>query len=354
VTLHVIQTAKPKPPVPVLRPGARIRLTQLDGALPNLALMKLGAWHRAQGHEVVYTRVIEDKGKVYGIDENRLFEGEYDLVYGSAIFSFSEARVRRFERAWPGAILGGTGARSEWTVEAITGDDFNAIDYSGWPEFDASIGFTQRGCRLKCKFCVVPLKEGKNRSVATIADIWRGEGHAKKLHLLDNDFFGQEHWRERIDEIRNSGFRVCFSQGINVRKVDDEVAAALATIEYRNTKFDERQLYTAWDNLKDEEVFFDGVNRLERAGIPPKHLMAYMLVGFDRAETWARVWHRFNLMVERGIKPFVMVYDRTRADLISFARWCNTGLYRIVPWDQYVRSTRSVDSTKAYLEAKAA
>src|SRR5208337_3425878 len=111
---------------------------------------------------------------------------------------------------------------------------------------------TQRGCRLSCKFCVVPGKEGKPRTVATVADIWRGEPHPKHLHLLDNDFFGQDQWRERIAEIRDGGFKVCFNQGINVRAVTDEVAEALATVQYRDMKFKERRLYTAWDNLKDE------------------------------------------------------------------------------------------------------
>jgi hypothetical protein len=64
----------------------------------------------------------------------------------------------------------------------------------------------------------VPKKEGKNRSAATIAEIWRGPPHAKHLHLLDNDFFGQprDQWEARVDEIRAGGFRVCFNQGINV------------------------------------------------------------------------------------------------------------------------------------------
>ena len=322
-----------------------VRITQIDGALPNIALMKLAAWHRGRGDEVVHTRSIEPD----------LFEPAYDVVYGSAIFSFSADRVERFRRAWPGAIVGGTGTDSTATVEDITGDEFTGLDYSGHPDFDASIGFTQRGCRLKCGFCVVPTKEGKNRSVATIADIWRGDGHPKKIHLLDNDFFGQKGaWRDRIDEIRAGGYKICMSQGINVRLIDEDAAAALATIEYRDTKFTKRQLYTAWDNLKDERVFFRGVDTLERAGIPPSHLMAYMLVGYDPLETWERIWHRFNRMVERGIKPYPMVYRRSRTDLVSFQRWVVTGLYRIVPWNEYVRSTRSPESTAAYERSLAA
>jgi tRNA A37 methylthiotransferase MiaB len=34
-------------------------------------------------------------------------------------------------------------------------------DYTIYPRFQQSIGFTQRGCRLNCSFCVVPQKEGK-------------------------------------------------------------------------------------------------------------------------------------------------------------------------------------------------
>jgi len=60
---------------------------------------------------------------------------------------------------------------------------------------------------------------------------------------------------------------VCFSQGINSRLINDEAAEALATIQYRNTKFNERKLYTAWDNIGEERVFFNGVEKLERAGI---------------------------------------------------------------------------------------
>lgn len=305
-----------------------VRLTQIDGALPNLALMKLAHWHKASGDRVTVTRKIEPE----------MFEEPYDRVYGSTIFSFSADRIDRFVKTWPGAILGGTGiVGNQQTVESLLGlDEYEHYDYEGWPEFNESIGFTQRGCRLKCKFCVVPQKEGKNRGVNTIADIWRGAPYPKKLHILDNDFFGQTEWRVRIAEIRDGGFKVCISQGVNVRLIDDEACEALATIEYRNTKFNERRLYTAWDNLRDERVFFSGVDKLERAGIPPKHLMVYMLVGYDPLETWARIWHRFNAMVARGVEPYPMVYDRTtKPELRRFQRWVIRGLYRAVPFEDY-------------------
>lgn len=317
-----------------------VRITQIDGSLPNLALMKLAHWHRSKGDEVIFTRQIE----------RDLFEPQYDVVCGSAIFKFSQLRLMQFQKQWPGAIVGGTGTPYSHTVEELIGVEHEHYDYSGY-DVDYSMGFTQRGCRLACKFCEVPKKEGKPRSMNTIADIWRGGKHAKKLHLLDNDFFGNPDWRARVAEIREGKFRVCMSQGINVRLIDEEAAAALATIEYRDTKFQERRLYTAWDNIGDERIFFRGVDMLEAAGVPPKHLMAYMLCGYDKAETWDRIWHRFQRMTERGIAPYPMVFDKARKDLVAFQRWVVTGLYRAVPWNEYVRSTKSNESTDAYLRA---
>lgn len=325
-----------------------VRLVQLDGDLPNLALMRLAHWHRAQGHTAVFTR------SVY----RQLFEPErYDRVYASAIFNFSAPTVELLKNEWPEAIVGGTyqlKPREDYQgprVEQFTGT-YEKYDYSDYPAFKASIGFTQRGCRLRCAHCVVPWMEGKPRTASSINDIWRGEPWPKQLHLLDNDFFGVPEWRDRIREIREGGFKVCLSQGINVRMITEESAAALASIEYRNTKFTERKLYTAWDLLGDEKIFFRGVDLLEAAGVPPSRLYAYMLIGHDKKETWATVWYRFKRMTDRGIEPFAMTYDRTRQDLICFARWVNRGLYRIdgCSWPEYERATKTQESVDAWYE----
>lgn len=307
-----------------------VRITQLDGKLPNLALMRLSHWHKDRGDAVHYTR-----------DARRgLLEPEYGAVYGSAIFKFTSDKIERFSASFPDAILGGTGTASLATVEQHIGDHAG-LDYDHWPSFTASMGFTQRGCRLACKFCVVPAKEGKPRHENTIAGIWRGEPWPKNIHLLDNDFFGGPHWQDRIAEIRDGGFRVSFTQGINVRAMTPEVAAAIASIEYRDDGFQRRRLYTAWDNLKDESIFFRGVDLLEDAGVPPTQLMAFMLIGFDKKETKERIFHRFDRMVARGVRPYPMVFDQKRRDLKQFQRWVITGLYRAVPFERYNASIRA-------------
>jgi len=316
----------------------RVLGLHLDGPLPNLALMKLAHWHKARGDEV------EIRSRI----EPLLGESPPERVYISAIFKFSQERLLRAQRAWPGAIVGGTGSPFVHTVEDVLGvAEYEHYDYGGYPSYRDSLGFTQRGCRLSCKFCVVPTKEGKPRSVNQVRALWRGEPFPKNLSILDNDFFGQPQWRERLAEIREGGFRVCLQQGINVRLIDDESAEALASIQYRDTKFKERRLYTAWDNLKDEQIFFRGVDTLERAGIPAKHLRAYMLVGYDKNETWERLWHRFNRMVARGIEPYPMVYDRSRKDLVRFQRWVIMGFYRAVKFEDYDTSIRGTAADRA-------
>jgi hypothetical protein len=283
-----------------------IRLTHIDGKLPNLALMKIARFYRDRGDDVMLTRHVE----------RGLLEPSYRMVYGSAIFVQSAARVEQLTKQFPGAIVGGTYNLADNTsVEEHFGIDEGRLDYSVYPEFDASLGFTQRGCRLKCGFCVVPKKEGKQRSVNTIASIWRGEPWPRHLHLLDNDFFGQprEQWQARIDEIRAGGFKVCLTQGINVRMIDDESAQALASIPLFDDTFKHIRLATAWDNIGDEKVFFRGIEVLLKHGFDPSKITVYMLIGYDRRETWERVLYRLFRMNELELRPYPMCYgDRHR------------------------------------------
>ena len=74
------------------------------------------------------------------------------------------------------------------------------------------------------------------------------------------------------------------------------------------------------------------------------------LIGFDQAETWDRIWHRFTLMVEREISPYPMVFNRSRKDLLCFQRWVIAmgGLYRFISWGDYERETKSAESVEAW------
>ena len=310
----------------------KVILLQLDGKIPNLALMRIAAHHRSIGDEVSFRFA----GNVPAVQ--RHIGDDFDQVYASAIFTRTKPVIEALRSEYPDAIVGGTGHDLSVTVEQY-GITTQNLDYSLYPRFQQSLGFTQRGCRLKCEFCVVPRKEGKVRPERTIAEIWRGDPYPRELLLLDNDFFGQPQWRERIAEIREGNFKVSFNQGINCRCITDEAAEAIASVDYRDDSMKAKRIYTAWDNRDDEERLFAGLRRLVKYGVKPNHIMVYMLIGFWPGETHADREYRRKKLRDFGAVPYPMPYVRT-SELAGFQRWV-VGAYdkplklwpNGVPWD---------------------
>lgn len=305
----------------------RVLLLHLDGKLPNLALMRVAAHHRGLGDSVTLRRA----GNAPAV-ERELGDPDWDRVYASLIFEVTRPLGERVRAIYPQAIIGGTGWDLGVTLEEHGIGD--ALDYSAYPSFTSSMGFSQRGCRLRCSFCVVPRKEGGVRSAQTIAEIWRGDPWPRHIHLLDNDFFGQPDWRARIDELRDGKFRVCFSQGINARFLTDETAAAIASVDYRDNKMKDRRLYTAWDNRKDERRLFAGLEALTKQGVKPRNIMVYILVGFWPGETHEDRDYRRARLRDFGAVPYPMPFART-PELLSFQRWVVGAYDKGVPWAEW-------------------
>lgn len=294
--------------------------------------MRIAAHHRSD--DVVFRQA----GNLVAVEPG-LFElmGEpFDRVYASLIFTGTWRVAERVKQIYPQAIIGGTG----WSV-GLTLDDVgitnSTLDYSIYPRFKNSIGFTQRGCRLRCKFCVVPEKEGAVREENTIAEIWRGEGNPRNLLLLDNDFFGQPNWQARIEEIKAGDFKVSFNQGINARMITDEAAAAIGSIKYYDDQFQTRRIYTAWDNRKDQERLFAGLNALVKYGLKPDHIMVYMLVGYWPGETHSDREYRRAALREFGCRPYPMPFVRSQ-ELVGFQRWVIGAYDKRISWSDWERA----------------
>lgn len=314
----------------------KVLLLQLDGKLPNVALMRLAAHHSTLGDEVELRRA----GNAAQV-ERQLWDA-HDRVYASLIFERTRPVAERLLRSNPNAIVGGTGWDLTTTLEQH-GVTTLEQDYSIYPEFKSSIGFLQRGCRLRCSFCVVPEKEGRMREEQTVLDLYRGDGHARELHLLDNDFFGNPSWRERIAEIREGRFKVSFTQGINARFLNEETAKAIASVDYRCTRMRERRIYTAWDNAKDKPRLMRGLELLRDAGVKPDHIMVYMLVGYWAGETHESRDERRAEIRRFGARPYPMPFTRTR-ELVNYQRWVlgsydkalNENGDQVIPWSMWV------------------
>ena len=307
----------------------RVLLLQLDGKLPNLALMRIAYHHRDRGDTVELRRA----GNMQAL-QRRLGEDEPDLVYASTIFERTRTLAEEVHRVYPAANIGGTGWDIERTVAAVGVNPDGPIDYTDYPRWKPSLGFTQRGCRLKCSFCVVPRKEGSVRASMTIPDIWRGDPWPRHLLLLDNDFFGNPDWPQRIEEIRDGQFKVSFNQGINARMLTDETASAIASVDYRDDGMTVKRIYTAWDNRRDEQRLFAGLEALVRHGVKPDHIMVYMLIGYWPGETADDREYRRAQLRSFGCRPYPMPYRRDR-ELVGFQRWVIGAYDKTIPWSEW-------------------
>lgn len=314
-----------------------VLLIQLDGKIPNIALMRIASHHRERGDSIDFRWA----GSIEGA-RRHLWDAP-DVVYASAIFERTASRVREVLREFPGAIVGGSGWDEKITVESV-GVTTKRQDYSIYgAKWTQSIGFTQRGCRFKCSFCKVPRMEGAVKEENTVADIWRGEPYPRHLLLLDNDFFGQPHWRDRIEEIRVGGFKVSFNQGINARMLNDETAAAIASIDYRDDSMKVKRIYTAWDNRGHERPLLEGIEALVRHGVKPDHIMVYMLIGYDHATKSARQeltaddFYRHERLREYGVRPYPMPFVRNDATR-GFQRWIVGAYDKRVAWSEWERA----------------
>ena len=292
----------------------RVALYDVDSKIPNLALMKLARFHHDRGDAIVRF----DPGFP-------LEHGTYDKVYASKVFKFSDGAYLDPKQM----TIGGSG----WDLTTTLPAEVEALrpDYSLYPDFDGNIGFAMRGCRFRCKFCVVPQKEGKPRPNSTIAGLLVNDSDF--LYLLDNDFFGNSEWAERIKEIRDLDLRVCFSQGLNIRIITDEQAQALASVRFVNSSGKYKMVTFAWDRPRDERLIYRGIERCRAAGIKPWMMQFFVLIGFD--STPEEDLHRVRSILKAGSDPYAMPYDKGNPYQKAFVRWVNRRLCKTVPWEEY-------------------
>ncbi len=318
---------------------------QLDGKKPNLAVMKLAAWHRTAGDRVE-VRQVGDAADL----QPRLGDPDWDRVYGSLIFECTKPLALEARRIYPSIELGGTGwdldggimARSTplpAEVEAM-GPDYSDYARNGAlvDAVDYSIGFAQRGCRLDCSFCVVPSKEGRPRSVSTLERIWRGPGHPPHVMLLDNDFFGNPTWSDIIAEAVRLKLTLSVIQGINARTLNRKQAEAIASVRWYDDSFERTRVYTAWDRVEHERAFFRGLDHLKAVGIAPDSMMVYMLIGHADGETHADRDYRRRKLREYGCRPYPMAFTREGElgrELTKFASWVVQRVDLYMSWEEY-------------------
>ena len=193
-------------------------------------------------------------------------------------------------------------------------------------------GFCTRGCNRECGFCIVWKKEGRLHPVADIHQFWDGQ---ENLMIMDNNLTGDsEHFNLILRQIIKNKVKVDFSQGLDIRLVDDEKAKLLSKVKLW------KQIRFAWDSMDTEQEVMAGIAMLTKYMLPYR-LMFYVLIGWDTTED--EDLYRVEMLKSLGVDPFVMPFDKTSGYQRKFARWVNMkAVFKTVAWPDYLKKQKEV------------
>lgn len=298
----------------------RVGLIQVDGKLPNLALMKISSWHKKQGHEIVFP-----------YDYRNLFAGKVDKVYAAVVFSENRKQAEYYKKC--GADVGGTGW--DLTKRLPTEIEDMKPDYELYG-IDHGMGFTSRGCIRKCKFCVVPEKEGSIHHVAMPADLLNPLSN--RLTLLDNNAMASPMWEKVAHQLIDKKIIVDFTQGNDIRLMTERNAELLANMRHG------KRLHFAYDNLNITDDVVKGINLLCSAGFHSDRLSFFVLTNYDT--TFDQDMKRIKTLTDLGVNPYVMIYNKLNAPakIKHLQRWSNSipPLRKLCSFEDYL-STRGAE-----------
>lgn len=151
---------------------------------PNLALMKISAYHKRMGDNV----------------ERALPMQHYDVVYQSKVFDETYSKDIEWVPDADTIIKGGTG----YDLQNKLPDEIEHImpDYGLYGIKDTAYGFLTRGCPRLDRFCVVPVKEGRcSHKVADLNEWWNGQ---RKIVLMDPNLLACKDRMELLDQLVES------------------------------------------------------------------------------------------------------------------------------------------------------
>ena len=120
---------------------------------------------------------------------------------------------------------------------------------------------------------------------------------------------------------------------MDIRLINPENAELLSKVKYYNRHFNKRRLYFVFDDPQLERIVTLNTCLLGSHGIPPKHLLFYMLVGYDTV--FEQDMRRFKVLDALHALPFVMLYHKHDPKLNRFARWVNRRYYKVVPFEKF-------------------
>ena len=260
-----------------------------DAPKHNLALMKLSAWHKAHGDEVLLNMP--------------LFPSDY--TYASVLFEWNKKLFIADE-------YGGPSYDRVCLPEPIC----NVFpDYTLFGTISFSLGYTFRPCYRRCSFCKVGDMLHPDTSHHSI---WEFHNPMfNKICLLNNNTFFDKQWKETFEEIWDANLSVVDENGYDLRLLDDEKAEALKKTRFVN------KLHFAWDRMKDEHRILQGLELLKKHKINSTRI--YVLIGFDT--TVDEDLYRCQKLIDYGHDPYIMPYNQSQKEK-NFKRFIDSFMWR--------------------------
>jgi hypothetical protein len=317
-----------------------IGLIDVDGHnFPNLAMMKISAWHKQKGDAVEWYSP---------------FAEHYDLVYMSKVFTHTQDYGYCITNA-DNVIKGGTGyaIHGAGGCEYVKGDDMSLPyevehimpDYSLYGIKDKAYGFLTRGCPRGCDFCIVGKKEGfKSIKVADITEFWNGQ---KEIVLLDPNILACRDWSDLLVQLADTKTLVDFTQGLDARMLTGEKCDALGRIRMDEVHF-------AWDRYEDKDKVLPKLRMFADSNptIVRRHkAIVYVLV--NHSSTLDQDLDRIYTLRDMGYWAYVMIYDKTNCAPVynRLQNWCNNRFVfgRCPRFEDYTTQPRYEDARQTYL-----
>lgn len=293
----------------------KVRLIDVDSHnFPNLALMKLAAYHRLKGDDVDWY--------------NPLFDTDVDLAYQSKVFTFTQ------DYGYPinakKVVKGGTGYG---IMEELPREvEYTFPDYSIYPQYKFAVGFLTRGCIRKCPWCIVPNKEGWIHEVNTWEKIKRPD--SKDIVFLDNNALASNHAIGQMEDMIGQNVMVDFNQGLDARLLTKEIAMILSKLKWM------KYMRFACDTSAMLPIIEQAVKYLGEAGVKPYKIFVYALIQ-DTGEALDRI----KKLDKLGVMPFAQPYrdfsggGEPSEEQKRLARWCNMkAVHRTTSYEDYSES----------------
>lgn len=278
----------------------RVGLLSVDSDYPNLALMKISRYHRLKGDTVEWYNPLD----------------HYDKVYSAKVFSFTPDYGYYINA--DSVEFGGTG----YDLEKKLPRDIDLIqpDYSIYPQIDSktAYGFITRGCPNRCKWCVVPNKEGKISPYMDVEEI--AIDGRNNLILMDNNVLASDYGITQIEKIVNRKYRVDFNQGLDARLVTPEIAHLLSKVKWI------KRIRFGCDTTGQIDNCERAISLLEKNGFKGEFFFYCILLddfeeSFSRVNHWKKRGGRFypHCQPYRDVNNHNQVIPQWQKDLASWA-----------------------------------